>query len=189
MRDLIKKLLMRLHLLEFVRRIYCYVATLNVRLRLNRDFQHFFKEIENSKIQAEPCTIFFTGILHTPQKPTLIPFLRKIADELKSTSLFLLDEAPHTRSKAKDYLVLTCFHVPRAIVGGAYDVASRFQATPQMLQMLEEKEYLSTAVENLAQRQKNMNRGYATALACYYDQMYRAIIQKFSPRIMIIFLK
>ena len=175
-----------MHLFEPARVIYYKIVSLPVYLTMKHDFNRLMNDIKKTKPKPNVETIVFTGILSTPQKPTLLRFIRKIAENLNETNVVLLDETPKRSSILRKPINMTYFRVPRAIAGGAYDTTPRFHAGNEITDVIEQKEFLTNAARNLKCKQSNIDKRYASALVYFYYRMYQTLLEVVQPRFMVI---
>lgn len=181
----IKKVLRRLHLLYLAKSVYQKIswiydkATVGQRTRkFESVFDDFYAEVRQTEVQSNG--ILCMGILCTPHKPTLIPFLSQVKDS-SGKQIILLDESREEDAECP----FPRFRVPRS-APVKYDRNIEFKGTPEMQKKLEEKEFLGNAVKNITERLPNIKESYAKVLVYKSYEMYHFILDTWKPSEVII---
>lgn len=178
--EIIIRILKVLHLYPVAKAFYHWVIdTVNKitnRKRLkafHEAFTDFYSQVK--QLHADPGAIMVVGILCTPHKPTLIPFLSKL-QQLRQKQILLLDEA--CNSEIQSPFPRLC--IPRS-VPVKFDRNLELSVTEEMEHLLQEKDFLRHAVENLTLRISNMTPSYAKVLVCETYEMYKFVLDTWKP--------
>lgn len=189
LRSLIREITTKLHLYKPLYCVYSMLLQREKCKQFDREFTCLLDEINNAPVSypSHADTVLFTGIFYEEKKPTIRRFFSEIEECLEDAAFIYLDEQKKPE-KAED-----CWahhYMPRAIRASGYDFFISYPLTKEMKRTLHENADVRRAAELLYLRQsKDMTRSYACALACWYNRVYRTIIDHYQPKAAVIWCK
>ena len=178
LRAKVKHELEKRNLLDTYRRVRSFGA----KTLFNHGFEKMYKEIDALPETGERNAIIFTGIITTPKKPTLYPFLTRLKEAAPDLRIVTLDEG---RFRAPKELPVERVHFPYSLNRGEYFANRWMEPGKHDADLVARYPMIEELTDHLMDRQMDIGRSGIRRLICAYAEAYERAIERVQPKAVI----